>query len=84
MQAPRFLSAASQLRRATAWTAKEGGGSSNHMAASINWGPFVLAVLIIRALLLGVYLRAPDVWKLPHGVHGFSGCAMQPGIHPTV
>ena len=34
------------------------------MAVSINWGlPFV-GVPIMNTLLFGVYIRAPDVWKL--------------------
>ena len=34
------------------------------MAVSTNWG---LGVLVKRALLFWVYVRAPDVWKLPTG-----------------
>ena len=28
-----------------------------------------VGVLIIRAVLLGVYIRAPDLWKLPDGFY---------------
>ena len=38
----------------------------DYMAFSVNWGPFLVRVLIIRSLLLGVYVRALDFWKLPH------------------
>ena len=34
------------------------------MAVPVNWGPFLLGVPIIRALLFGVFFRAPDFWKL--------------------
>ena len=34
------------------------------MAVSVNWGSFFLGVLIMKALLFGVYVRAPDFWKL--------------------
>ena len=33
------------------------------MAVSINWGSFFVGVLVIRALLFGVDIRAPDVWN---------------------
>ena len=36
------------------------------MAASINWGVHFLGVLRGRALLFGVYIGVPDVWKLPN------------------
>ena len=35
------------------------------MAVSIKWVSFVAAILII-ALVFGVRIRAPDLWKLPH------------------
>ena len=38
-----------------------------HMAASRNCGSFCFAgVLVIRALLAGVYIEAPDCWNLPY------------------
>ena len=36
------------------------------MAASIIWGPLLVGVRVTRALLFGVYIRAPDLWKLPN------------------
>ena len=33
------------------------------MAVSVNWGFFVRGVLVMRALLFGVYAEAPDFWK---------------------
>ena len=39
----------------------------NYMAASINWGPFQGAGLVRRVLLLGVFIRAPDIGKLSNG-----------------
>ena len=35
----------------------------NYMAVSVNWGG-PQGVLMIGSLLLGVYIRAPDLWKL--------------------
>ena len=35
------------------------------MAVSTNWVGTFVGVLTIRALLLGVYIKAPDFWKLP-------------------
>ena len=37
------------------------------MAISANVGVLVVSVLIIRALLCGVYISAPDHWKLLRG-----------------
>ena len=37
-----------------------------HVAASINWGVPFVGVLILRALELGVDIKAPDFGKLPH------------------
>ena len=36
------------------------------MAVSIKGGVLFVAVFIKRALLFGVSIRAPDVWKLPY------------------
>ena len=36
-------------------------------AVSVNAGVSLVGVLIIRALLIGVYIETPDFWKLPHG-----------------
>ena len=38
----------------------------NQRAVSIKKGPFLWGVRARRALLFGVYIRAPDFWKLPH------------------
>ena len=39
----------------------------SHMAISRTWGLLLCASLyIIRVLLLGVHISAPDVWKLPN------------------
>ena len=35
------------------------------MAASMNWGPFLVGVLEKGALLLGIYIEALDCWMLP-------------------
>ena len=35
-----------------------------HVAISMIWGTFVGVLLIIRAVLFGVYTRAPDFGKL--------------------
>ena len=35
------------------------------MAASGNWGVLVVGALLVRALLLGIYVRAHDVYKTP-------------------
>ena len=38
------------------------------MAVSAKAGVLYLGALVtIRGLLFAVYMRAPDVWKLPHG-----------------
>ena len=37
----------------------------HHQVASINRGPFGGCPHIVRALLFGVRIRAPDGWKLP-------------------
>ena len=42
----------------------------DHMSVSINWGP-IFGVRIIRALLFGVHIRAPDFWKLPHVIESY-------------
>ena len=36
------------------------------MVASANLGVRFAGVLVISALLLRVYLRAPDFWKVPY------------------
>ena len=36
------------------------------MAVSTNRGIPFMGVLIIRVLLFGVYIGAPDLWKLPN------------------
>ena len=33
-------------------------------AVSVNWGVLFVGVLILRALLLGVYISSCDLWKL--------------------
>ena len=43
-----------------------------HTAVSINWGVLFLSVLVIRDLLFGVYIRDPDVWKLPCTIYHIS------------
>ena len=42
----------------------------DHMAVSRSWVSILLGVLVMRALLLGVYTRAPDFWKLPYYLSG--------------
>ena len=37
------------------------------MAVSTGCGVLLAVVLVIRALLFGVYVRAPECWKLPYG-----------------
>ena len=37
-----------------------------HTAASIIKGPFCVFVVVMRALLFEVYVRAPDFWELPY------------------
>ena len=37
---------------------------SSEMAIYTNWGSTFLGVLVIRAILFGVYIRAPDFFKL--------------------
>ena len=36
------------------------------MAASIHWEVLIVGAPITRALIFGVYIRAPDFWKLPY------------------
>ena len=36
------------------------------MAASTNWGFLLVGVLIIRALLFGVFIKATDFGKPPY------------------
>ena len=36
------------------------------MEVSMNWGVLSVGVFIIRALLFGVYIGAPDFWKVPY------------------
>ena len=38
----------------------------NYMAVSKNCGFFFVGVFAIGALLLEVYIRAPDCWNLPY------------------
>ena len=40
----------------------EAGG---HLAVSPNWGSFWWVSLDLRLYCSGVYMRAPDFWKLP-------------------
>ena len=37
------------------------------MAVSITWGALFVGFLLIRAVLFGVYIGAPDFRKLPYG-----------------
>ena len=37
------------------------------MDVSIKWGVLLVGVLRVRALLFGIYIRAPVFWKLPYG-----------------
>ena len=36
------------------------------MAVSTNWEPLVVGIPVTIALPFGVYIRAPDFWKLPY------------------
>ena len=36
------------------------------MAVSIDWGVLFVGVLVRRAPLFGVHIKAPDFWKLPY------------------
>ena len=40
----------------------------NNMAVSTKWGVLVVGVLILRALVFGVYIRAPVSWKLLYSI----------------
>ena len=42
-----------------------------YMTVSINGGRFFVGVLIRRALLFGIHIRAPNFWN-PHVEHGIS------------
>ena len=55
------------------------------MAVSVNRGSPLVGVLIMRALLFGVYLRAPDFWKTPSvGIHIGIGIDIGVGIDMSV
>ena len=38
-----------------------------HKAVPTNWGSFVVSALTKMSLLFGVYIGAPEFWKLSHG-----------------
>ena len=42
-------------------------------SVSLNWQSCLWGGLIKRALLFGVYIRAPDFWKLPAKLVGNQG-----------
>ena len=48
----------------------------DYMAVSRNWGSFLVGVYITRALVLGVYIGAPDSWtsKFPEIPETFTAC----------